>query len=262
MNEKLCLKWNDFQENVNTVFESLRQHKDFSDVTLASDDGQQFEAHKILLATLSPIFRNIFKADKTGHPHPLIFMQGVKSEDLRALIDFLYCGETKVDQENLETFLGIAEDLQLKGLMGRKDGNGIEDDLYNTETKVKPKTNVKEEVSSSTSVKKLINVSKKDLFHARIAGEQRITKSGCEAGSLQELDQKVKSMMKQSQNLTQDGSRKAYICQVCGKEGHNVAIRNHIESNHLEVSLPCNLCGKVFRSRHNLMRHKCEKASD
>ena len=91
MNEKLCLKWNDFQENVNTVFESLRQHKDFSDVTLASDDGQQFEAHKILLATLSPIFRNIFKADKTGHPHPLIFMQGVKSEDLRAFIDFLYC---------------------------------------------------------------------------------------------------------------------------------------------------------------------------
>ena len=68
-------------------------------------------------------------------------MQGVKSEDLRALIDFLYCGETKVDQENLETFLGIAEGLQLKGLVGRKDGSsGIEDDLYNTETKVKPKT--------------------------------------------------------------------------------------------------------------------------
>ena len=155
MNEKLCLKWNDFQENVNTMFESLRQQKDFSDVTLACDDGQQFKAHKILLATLSPIVRNIFKADKTGHPHPLIFMQGVKSEDLRALIDFLYCGETKVDQENLETFLGIAEDLQLKGLVGQKDGsNGIEDDLYNTETKVKPKTNVKEEFSSSTSVKK------------------------------------------------------------------------------------------------------------
>ena len=66
----------------------------------------------------------------------------------------------------------------------------------------------------------------------------------------------TRSLMKQSQNLTQDGSRKAYICQVCGKEGHNVAIRNHPESNHLEVSLPCNLCEKVFKSRHNLMSVK------
>ena len=37
--EKFCLKWNDFQENINTAFVDLRKDVDFTDVTLACDDG-------------------------------------------------------------------------------------------------------------------------------------------------------------------------------------------------------------------------------
>ena len=46
-------------------------------------------------------------------------MRGMKSEDLVAIVDFLYCGEANVFQENLDSFLAIAEELQLKGLMGQ-----------------------------------------------------------------------------------------------------------------------------------------------
>ena len=49
MSEKLCLKWNDFQENVNAAFGNLREDNEFADVTLASEDGQQIEAHKVIL---------------------------------------------------------------------------------------------------------------------------------------------------------------------------------------------------------------------
>ena len=45
MSEKLCLKWNDYQDNVNSAFGSLREDNDFPDVTLACEDGQQIEAH-------------------------------------------------------------------------------------------------------------------------------------------------------------------------------------------------------------------------
>ena len=58
MSEKLCLKWNDFQENVTTAFGSLRDDKELTDVTLASDDGQQIKAHKVILAACSPFFQN------------------------------------------------------------------------------------------------------------------------------------------------------------------------------------------------------------
>merc|ERR1719341_524392 len=117
MSEKLYLKWNDFQENVNTTFGNLRGNNDFSDVTLACEDGQEFEAHKVILAASSPFFQRLLERKK--HPHPLIYMRGLKSEDLSAILDFLYCGEANVFQENLDSFLAIAEELKLKGLMGQ-----------------------------------------------------------------------------------------------------------------------------------------------
>ena len=45
----------------------------------------------------------------------------------------------------------------------------------------------------------------------------------------------------------------AKICKVCGKA---TAITNHIEANHLDgVSVPCNLCEKILRSRAALRTH-------
>ena len=62
--QKFCLKWNDFQENVNSVFAGLRKDIDFADVTLACQDGRQIEAHKIILAASSPFFQNLLKRNK------------------------------------------------------------------------------------------------------------------------------------------------------------------------------------------------------
>merc|ERR1712129_594572 len=112
--KNVCLKWNDFQKNALSAFGTLRDDLEFADVTLACEDGQQVEAHKVILASSSPFFLSLLRRNK--HPHPLIYMRGVKSEDLLAMIDFLYFGEANVYQENLDSFLAVAEELQLKGL--------------------------------------------------------------------------------------------------------------------------------------------------
>ena len=117
MPEKLCLQWNDFNENITVSFGSLRIDEDFTDVTLACEDGKQVDAHKVILASSSPVFQKILKSNK--HAHPLLYMRGMKSEDLLAILDFLYCGETNVYQEDLDSFLANAEELQLKGLVGK-----------------------------------------------------------------------------------------------------------------------------------------------
>merc|ERR1719509_337986 len=114
--EKLCLKWNEFQLNAISAFGALREDTGFADVTLACEDGQQVEAHKVILASSSPFFLKLLRRNK--HPHPLIYMRGLKSDNLVAMIDFLYFGEANVYQENLDSFLAVAEELQLKGLMG------------------------------------------------------------------------------------------------------------------------------------------------
>ena len=70
--ERLCLQWKDFKENISSTFGDLREDKDFTDVTLVCEDGQQVEAHKVVLVASSPFFLNILKRNK--HPHPLIYM--------------------------------------------------------------------------------------------------------------------------------------------------------------------------------------------
>merc|ERR1740131_407162 len=72
----------------------------------------------MVLVASSPFFQNILKRNK--HPHPLIYMGGVTPENLMAMVDFFYHGEANVYQENLDSFLVLAEELQLKGLRGNQ----------------------------------------------------------------------------------------------------------------------------------------------
>merc|ERR1711936_1245109 len=114
MSEKLCLQWNDFKENVYSAFGRLRNDKEFTNVTLVCEDDQQMEAHKVILAASSPFFEKILH--KSKHPHPLIYLKGFQSKDFASILDFLYFGEANEYQEDLDSFLAIAEEIKLKGL--------------------------------------------------------------------------------------------------------------------------------------------------
>jgi len=111
--EKFCLRWNDFENNISGAFRELREDKDFFDVTLACDDDQ-LQAHKVILSACSPFFRTILRRNK--HEHPLLYLKGVKYADLVSVLNFMYHGEVNVAQEELNSFLAVAEDLKVKGL--------------------------------------------------------------------------------------------------------------------------------------------------
>ena len=110
--EKFCLKWKDFQANISSSFGLMRSDRDFSDVTLVSEGNNQIEAHKIILAASSSFFQDMLKED--NHPHPLLYMRGVTTTQLCAIVDFIYNGEVNIYQEQLEEFLKLAENLKLK----------------------------------------------------------------------------------------------------------------------------------------------------
>ena len=150
--EKFCLKWNDFQENVNCAFSNMRKNNNFCDVTLACEDGHQVEAHKVVLSASSPLFSNILSRNK--HTHPFIYMRGLKSDDLEAIVDFLYYGEANIYEENLATFLGIAEELKLKGLEGGETNEGTEEKFVmppKTITKQKQKYHSQDQMKFDTN---------------------------------------------------------------------------------------------------------------
>jgi len=111
--EKFCLRWNDFEANISGAFRELRDDKDFFDVTIACED-EQMQAHKVILSACSPFFRNILR--RNHHEHPLLYLKGVKYTDLQSVLNFMYHGEVNVAQEELNSFLAVAEDLRVKGL--------------------------------------------------------------------------------------------------------------------------------------------------
>jgi len=118
--EKFCLRWNDFESNISVAFRELREEKDFFDVTLACDDNQ-VQAHKVILSACSPFFRNVLR--KNPHQHPLLYLKGVKYQELLSVLNFMYQGEVNVAQEELNSFLAVAEELRVKGLTQSNSGN-------------------------------------------------------------------------------------------------------------------------------------------
>ena len=71
----------------------------------------------MILVTSSPFFSRLLKKNnKKNQSHTLIYMRGIKYDILMAMTDFIYCGETNVYQDDLESFLALAAELQLKGL--------------------------------------------------------------------------------------------------------------------------------------------------
>ena len=76
------------------------------------------------------------------------------------------------------------------------------------------------------------------------------------SGNLEELEERVQSLMVKSPNKYANGQQKAHKCKVCGKEGKGSAIKDHIETHHLEeIVLPCDQCEKIFRCRNSFSWH-------
>ena len=87
---------------------------EFCDVILVSQDSGQFAAHKVILASSSEVFKNILV--NVRHPHPLIFLSGVKSTVLQAVLDFIYSGEAQIENEEKEAFMKLCVEFKVFGL--------------------------------------------------------------------------------------------------------------------------------------------------
>ena len=194
---------------------------------------------------------------------------------ISAISRFLHVclGEANVFQESLDSFFEIAEELKLKGLMGQKEDDAeteINKKYSSIQEQVKSKMSFHERRKYSSSIGNMassLNTKFNDQSQVvPINNEQRMSLPIFVSGDFKELDEKVKSLMEKGQTTIPSGKNAngtpkqatSRICKVCGKEGAGIAIRDHIEANHLEgVSLPCNVCGKVFRSRARLRKHNC-----
>ena len=240
MSEKFCLKWNDFQSNIKASFSNLRNYPDFADVTLACEDDQQIKVHRVILASLSPFFSNVLKTNK--HSHPLIYMRGVKTKDLASVVDFMYYGEVNILQDDLNSFLVLADDLKLKGLTeipnseqnypNRTKESDLQDNNHIAKIKHAISNTIEQESEDDNFDYKTDTTVANIVFN----NQEKVT--------TYELKEKLDALM----DRQEDGQWK---CNVCGKisiGGNKNDLRKHVEAKHTDgISYPCDICDKTYR---------------
>ncbi|KAG6800519.1 zinc finger and BTB domain-containing protein 44 isoform X1 [Apis mellifera caucasica] len=111
--EQFSLVWNSFPRNLSSGLYTLLTDEQLVDVTLAAE-GQILRAHKLILSVCSPYFRELFKGNSCKHP--IVILKDVNYRDLSAMLHFMYQGEVNIKQEDIASFLKVAESLQIKGL--------------------------------------------------------------------------------------------------------------------------------------------------
>merc|ERR1712215_385525 len=125
-NEKFTLRWSQFEETTKASLKSLHGNDHLCDVTVLSADDQDIKARKVVLAGSSPYFQRILK--NNPNDHPLLFMNGINMDVLKAIVAFIYLGEVQVEQDNLEAFMAGATALEVKGLQ-REDVGELDENV-------------------------------------------------------------------------------------------------------------------------------------
>ncbi|XP_063228426.1 longitudinals lacking protein-like isoform X3 [Bacillus rossius redtenbacheri] len=123
--QQFCLKWNNHQNTLVSVFDTLLESGMLVDCTVAAE-GQYLKAHKVVLSACSPFFERLL----TQHceRHPIIILKDVTFKELEAMIFYMYRGKVNICQDQLGSLLKAAESLQIKGLSDSGGGGAMSDE--------------------------------------------------------------------------------------------------------------------------------------
>ena len=155
----------------------------------------------------------------------------------------------------LEVFLGLAEELELKGLTNSSGSNN-----QDYETKPPLTENIIEQ--KKHQLESTLNVQRPLVEYKT---ETKISSDAMVSLDTHQLDEQVKSMMSDTGNKMTYGnqSKKVFACKVCGKESDYTNTKTHIEAKHIasNINHTCDICGKSSRSRDGLRQHKSKEHS-
>ena len=79
-----------------SLVQSIKEENEFHDVSLACED-KQVRAHKVILAAGSSKLRSILTSNP--HPHPVIYLYGIKFSVLENILRFIYQGEVAINRD-------------------------------------------------------------------------------------------------------------------------------------------------------------------
>ena len=117
-------KWTNQSERTAEIWSQLFTSNKFTDVTLVCNDQQTIQAHRLILSACSPIFNKIL--DQNSSSNPWIYLRGIDYEEMKAIIQFIYLGTVTMEDNKVNEFFEIAEDLEIASIINSRKGNIVD----------------------------------------------------------------------------------------------------------------------------------------
>jgi len=289
--ENYNLQWNDFAEKVTGAFQEFRQEGDFFDVTLACMDSgsKPLQAHKVILSACSNFFKSIFRqqTETNKHPNPYIYLRGVTYDDLTSILDFIYNGEVNIAQNDLNDFLAVAEELQIKGLTNQDNENSSGNFPEKSVTASRRRKSTGQEEAPEKKIRKMSPVPSTSIQKIKIKDETETKNPNVsnqelrtENSNLSFDDFKVDDYLNDDetpeptlnakevmdyleQQVDENGKEiKLFKCLLCNKIANDRSnMRRHMIVTHAKpINKPCPFkCGKIFKHKFTLSNHVTKK---
>jgi len=271
-----------FQPHLSSTIKKLFKENTHADVTLVSDDQKQIAAHKFVLSACSPALGNLLISHP--HAHPLLYMRGVKHQELELITQFMYCGEVEINTDRMNEFMELAIDLQIDDFiqykqtcrpseqnkhMNIKEQNAL-DELH-TDLNMHNKTNcndTSDQIAFSNQFNTFLNSGNVESVEEK-PGESTI-KSSLYPCSYCSYRSTRKGDLKKHQQYKHEGIR--YSCNKCDyKATIQANLRRHKQSTHEGIRYSCNQCdykatqmGRLKehqKSKHEGFRYSCNQCS-
>ena len=248
---EMCEVKNDnFQGTAESMLKRAWEVRDFSDVTLVSEDETLIHAHKMVLSSSSSFFENILK--KHSHPNPLIFINGISGNLLSSMIAFMYNGQAEVSKEDLDNFLEACAEFKIKGLTTEATAFPILDRFGQPPSE--DQLPAVENLTSSTKQAGNELLGETDSKLNLIKNEEKR-----QAAIVENADIDFQSMWKKSDYHTPKNPKPNNLsCNMCDYKVHrNDLLKLHMNSKHNLEKFHCSVqaCGKVYSSKINLKHH-------
>ena len=221
-------------------------------------------------------------------------LRGIVAKDLEAVLGFIYHGETSLLQADLERFLAIAEELQLKGVSHLNEGlsgidsglsianeglsgnnevvwdfgtsGGLSDKLEGLPVRMKvPDTNNDEKATDPPETSSNNKVDRKPIIHHT----RNVKKHLMDVKTLPKFSKDsepkpqntlIKEETAQTVEKLYENQNGIWACLQCvytsKQRGH---LREHVEKHIEGLEYACNHCGKISRSSHTFRDHLRKK---
>jgi len=271
MDENMKLSRPNYSDHLKEMLQIIRMKTELSDVTLVCEDKQQFKAHKIVLSACSPVFDSIING--LNNQNPVIYLMGVKGEDLDPILQFMYLGEVTVSQSRMKDFLETAYKFEIKELgqtVIKTEQEQIDvgdiNELFMDKGETSLSSTFKSDIDTSNSTLNESEVDyksvQKELKELALETHDNNNKSGLLATNESEnkdKDKEAEALLIAEARKAERMRRRKIRRYQCDKCEYNANLRSnltrHIEGVHEGIKNMCPICGKSYSGVDNLSAH-------